>query len=217
MRGHLPDYVVVEGPIGVGKTSLVNRLADTFGHAPLLERAEDNPFLERFYQDGAPAALPTQLHFLFQRSRQLQQLLQRDLFSTRVVADFLFDKDRLFAQLNLDADELSLYDEVYARLAMETLVPDLVIYLQAPVEVLMRRVQRRGRAQERRLAADYLERVTDAYTRFFYHFDACPVLIVNAAAINLIDGDADYHALLDELAAPLQGKRYFNPAPLGLA
>jgi deoxyguanosine kinase len=213
----LPDYVVVEGPIGVGKTSLAKRLAETFGHAPLLERAEDNPFLERFYEDGTLAALPAQLHFLFQRSRQLHALRQRDLFSARLVADFLFEKDRLFAELNLDVHELALYEEVYARLAMETLAPDLVIYLQAPVDVLMQRVRKRGRVQEKGLTAGYLERVADSYTRFFYYFDTCPVLIVNAAGINLIDSDADYRTLLDELARPVQGKRYFNPAPLGLA
>lgn len=211
-----PEFIVVEGPIGVGKTSLVERLAETFACPSLLERAEENPFLERFYQDTRAAAFPAQLHFLFQRSRQLDQLHQRDLFASRLVADFMFDKDRLFARLNLDDAELALYDEVYARLSMDAPRPDLVVYLQAPVEVLMQRVRKRDRAVEKTLTAGYLARLADAYARFFYHYDQAPVLIVNAGEINPLDNEADYRMLLDEICRPQLGKRYFNPSPLGI-
>ena len=138
------------------------------------------------------------------------------MFDARLVADFMFDKDRLFAQINLDTHELALYEEVYSRLAIEALTPDLVIYLQAPSEVLLERVRRRDRAEEKALGAAYLGRVAEAYTRFFYRFDRCPVLIVNAALIDPINNDADYEMLLAQLAEPIQGRRYFNPAPLGI-
>lgn len=211
-----PEYIVVEGPIGVGKTSLVRRLGDSIGAGCLLERAEENPFLERFYRDPRAAAFPAQLHFLFQRSRQLQQLQQRDLFHARLVADFLFAKDRLFAELNLDPDELALYDEVYGRLAMHAPPPDLVVYLQAPVDVLMQRVRRRGRVQEKTLAPDYLQAVADAYARFFAGFDSAPVLFVDTADLNPVDSDIDFAALRDEILRPPAGRRYFNPPPLGI-
>jgi len=211
-----PGFIVVEGPIGVGKTSLVNRLAESFSCPSLLERAEENPFLARFYQDGRSAAFPAQLHFLFQRSRQLDQLRQRDLFADRLVADFMFDKDRLFAELNLQRDELALYDEVYARLAMDAPQPDLVVYLQAPVDVLMQRVRKRNRPEESTLSPDYLARLAEAYARFFYFYEQAPVLIVNAGEINPLQSDADYQTLLDQISQPQHGKRYFNPSPLAI-
>lgn len=211
-----PEFIVIEGPIGVGKTSLVQRLADRLGCPSLLERAEENPFLERFYHNARDAAFPAQLHFLFQRSRQLEQLRQRDLFASRLVADFLFDKDRLFAELNLQHDELALYDEVYNRLAMDAPRPDLVVYLQAPVDVLMQRVRRRARPQEHTLSGDYLARVSEAYTRFFYTYDDAPVLIVNASHINPVESTADFEGLLQEICRPQSGKRYFNPSPLAI-
>ncbi len=211
-----PGFVVVEGPIGVGKTSLVQRLAESFSCASLLERAEENPFLDRFYSDPRRAALPAQLFFLFQRSRQLEGLRQGDLFRGALISDFMFEKDRLFAELNLDRHELDLYRTVYAQLAMETPVPDLVVYLQAPVEVLQERIVRRDRSIERRIDPDYLHRLTAAYTEFFYHYSAAPLLIVNAAQINPIDSDADYQQLLRQICGAGPGKHYFNPLPLGL-
>jgi deoxyadenosine/deoxycytidine kinase len=214
--GQAPEFIVVEGPIGVGKTSLARRLAGSLSCPSLLEQAEENPFLEHFYQDARAAAFPAQLHFLFQRSRQLDQLRQRDLFASRLVADFMFDKDRLFAELNLAREELALYDEVYRRLSMEAPKPDLIVYLQAPVEVLMQRVRRRDRAIEKTLSADYLERLSEAYARFFYFYEASPVLIVNAAEINPIESAADYAALLLEICRPRHGRRYFNPSPLDI-
>jgi len=211
-----PEFIVVEGPIGVGKTSLVERLSERFSCPSLLERAEENPFLERFYRDARAAAFPAQLHFLFQRSRQLDQLKQRDLFATRLVADFLFEKDRLFAELNLQADELALYEEVYSRLAMDAPQPDLVIYLQAPLDVLLERVRKRNRPEERSLSAAYLERLSEAYARFFYYYERAPVLIVNAAEINPLESDADLQALLQEIMTTRHGKHYFNPSPLAI-
>lgn len=211
-----PEFIVVEGPIGVGKTSLATRLADSLACPRLLEQAEENPFLERFYRDARAAAFPAQLHFLFQRSRQLEQLRQRDLFANRLVADFMFQKDRLFAELNLAREELALYDEVYGRMSMDAPRPDLVVYLQAPVDVLLQRVRRRDRAMERSLSTDYLARLTDAYARFFYFYQESPVLIVNAAEINPVENAADYAALLAEICRPRRGRHYFNPSPLAI-
>lgn len=214
--GKLPGFVVVEGPIGVGKTSLVNRLADSFSCSRLLEMVDDNPFLERFYQDPKAAAFPAQLHFLFQRSRQLEGLHQGDLFRTALVSDFMFEKDRLFAGLTLDRHELALYEQVYDKLAMEAPRPDLVIYLQAPVEVLMQRIQRRARSQERRISSDYLQRLSATYTEFFYRYNDAPLLIVNTEGINPVDNEADYQLLLKRICEAGPGKHYFNPAPLVL-
>jgi deoxyguanosine kinase len=206
-------YLVVEGPIGVGKTSLAQRLAKTFGGELLLERAEDNPFLERFYRDPRNAALPTQLSFLFQRARQLQQLRQGDIFQPMRVADFLLEKDPLFASLNLDDEELKLYEQVYQHLTLDAPRPDLVIYLQAPVDVLSQRIARRGIGYERYIQHEYLERVVDAYSRFFYHYASSPLLIVNAAGINPVESETDYALLVKEIGRVKSGRHYFNPAP----
>ncbi len=209
-----PGYLVVEGPIGVGKTSLVKRLADSFGCETLLERPEENPFLERFYQDGKKSAFPTQLFFLFQRSQQLQELSHDDLFRSTMVADFMLEKDRIFASLNLDQDELELYEKVYSKLNPEAPVPDLVVYLQAPAEVLQRRVRGRSRAHEMNLSLDYLQRLGDAYAEFFHHYDDSPLLIINAAEINPVEREEDYQLLLEQICSVRSGKHYFNPGPL---
>ncbi len=211
-----PEFIVIEGPIGVGKTSLVRKLSESFACETLLERAEENPFLDRFYRDPAAAAFPAQLHFLFQRSRQLAHLRQRGLFSDQLIADFLFAKDRLFAQINLQADELALYDEVYHRLSLDAPAPDLVIYLQASPDVLMARVRKRGRPQEKALKTEYLLKVADAYTAFFYRFESAPVLIVNTESFNPIDNEQDYQMLLSRLYEPHFGRSYFNPSPLAI-
>jgi len=209
-------HIVVEGPIGAGKTTLARRLADTFNAELVLEAADENPFLERFYQDPRHAALPTQLFFLFQRARQLQAMRQADLFAPVRVADFLMDKDPLFAELTLEPDELRLYEQAYEQLTLELPAPDLVIYLQAPVEVLQARIAKRGRAAERGIGADYLLRVVEAYARFFYHFDKAPLLIVNAAEIDLSSGEHDYQQLLAQVQSMRSGRHFFNPLPIGL-
>ncbi len=204
-------YVVVEGPIGVGKTSLARRLAKSFGSELVLEQGDENPFLERFYKNPRAAAFQTQLYFLFQRSRQLQDLRQADLFERVRVADYLLDKDRLFARLTLDEEELGLYEQVYAKLAIDAPVPDLVVYLQAPVDVLLERIARRGIDYEQTIERRYLERLVEAYARFFLEYEAAPVLMVNAAEIDPVGNEQDYGVLLAEIARARKGRHYFNP------
>lgn len=203
-------YVAVEGPIGVGKTTLARRLARSFGSDLILEMAEENPFLKQFYEDPRAAALPTQLFFLFQRVRQVRAMRQSDLFRPVQVCDFLLQKDRLFAELTLSSEELKLYDQVYAGLAMEAPAPDLVIYLQAPVPVLMERIARRGVACEQSISEDYLRRLVNAYVDFFYRYNDSPLLIVNAAEIDLADVEADYEALLALVRNRPVGRQYVN-------
>ena len=207
-----PRFIVVEGPIGVGKTSLAKRLAESFGSDLILEQPEENPFLERFYRNRRTAALPAQLFFLFQRVRQIEEIRQSDLFSPVRIADFLLEKDRLFAEVNLDPNELTLYQQVYDTLNPDPPSPDLVIYLQAPPDVLMRRVAGRGLAYEKSIEADYLERLGEAYARFFYEYDAAPLLIVNAAAIDPIHRELDYRELLRAIHRTRHGRHFFNPA-----
>lgn len=209
-------YIVVEGPIGVGKTSLAKRLAETMHGTAVLENAEVNPFLERFYHNPRLGALPTQLHFLFQRARQLDELRQADLFKPLRVADFCMDKDRLFAQITLDDEELRLYDQVRAHMNLDLSPPDLVIYLQAPVETLLARITRRGVAYERLIESSYLQRLSSAYTEFFYHYDAAPLLIVNAAEIDPINNERDYQLLLEQVQKIKSGRHYFNPLSLAV-
>jgi deoxyadenosine/deoxycytidine kinase len=204
-------FVVVEGPIGVGKTSLARRLAKSFGSELVLEQGDENPFLERFYRNPRAAAFQTQLYFLFQRARQMQELRQADLFERVRVSDYLLDKDRLFARLTLDDEEFALYDQVYARLAIDAPVPDLIVYLQAPVDVLLERIARRGIQYEQAIERRYLERLVESYSRFFLEFDAAPVLIVNAAEIDLVGSDVDYAGLLAEVTRARRGRHYFNP------
>ncbi len=211
-----PDYIVVEGPVGVGKTSLAKRLAQTFGTELLLEGADENPFLQRFYQDPKNAALPTQLFFLFQRAQQVQELRQGDMFRPVRVADFLIEKDRLFAQVTLENEELKLYDQAYQHLVLDAPVPDLVIYLQAPVNVLLERIRKRNRDYEQYIDADYLKRLVDAYTRFFHQYSQAPLLIVNAAEINLVGNEMDYNSLLEQISNMKSGRHYFNPLPFEL-
>ena len=209
-----PRFIVVEGPIGVGKTTLARRLADTFGSELLLEGAEENPFLERFYQDPRSAALPVQMFFLFQRARQMQELRQGDMFEPVRVADFMLEKDRLFAELTLDTDELRLYEQAYGLLTLDAPKPDLVVYLQAPVEILMGRIIGRARPGEEYISPDYLHKVVSSYARFFYNYDAAPLLIVNAAEIDLAHSDRDYQQLLEQIRAIRSGRHYFNPLPM---
>lgn len=204
-------YVVVEGPIGVGKTSLARRLAKSFGSELVLEQGDENPFLERFYRNPRAAAFQTQLYFLFQRARQIQDLRQADLFERVRVADYLLDKDRLFARLTLDDEEFALYEQVYERLAIDAPVPDLVVYLQAPVEILLERIARRGIQYEQIIERRYLERLVESYSRFFLEYDTAPVLMVNASEIDLVGSDADYASLLREVARARKGRHYFNP------
>ncbi|MDX1491167.1 MAG: deoxynucleoside kinase [Pseudohongiellaceae bacterium] len=208
-----PKFIAVEGPIGVGKTSLTRRLAETFNYETLLEKPEENPFLERFYYNPKQNALATQLFFLFQRSRQIQDLRQDDLFQPVRVADFLIDKDMLFARQILDDDEYQLYQQVFNHLTIDAPTPDLVIYLQAPANVLLQRIQKRGIAAERNIQKEYLENLNEAYTNFFYYYDRSPLLIVNSADIDLVDNDEDYAQLVEQILSGMNGTHYFNPKP----
>ncbi|MGM0634000.1 MAG: deoxynucleoside kinase [Pseudomonadota bacterium] len=208
-----PRFIAVEGPIGVGKTSLAIRLADTFGYDLLLEKPEENPFLERFYQNPKQHALATQLFFLFQRARQIQEIRQEDLFTPVHVTDFLIDKDSLFARQNLDADEFGIYRQVYDHLTIDAPTPDLVIYLQAPTPVLLNRIRKRGITAEQQITAEYLERLNTAYTEFFHYFDRAPLLIVNSSEIDLVNNDRDFRQLVEQVLSTPQGTHYFNPAP----
>ena len=212
----LPRYIAVEGPIGVGKTRLTKNLAETFNYDLLLERAEDNPFLERFYAGEVNAALPTQLFFLFQRVQQINALRQADLFQPVRIADFLIEKDQLFAQVTLDSQELSLYQQVYNQVTIDAPVPDLVIYLQAPVEILLARIGRRGIKSERSINAGYLHQLNEAYTRFFHYYDSSPLLIINAAEIDWVNNARDYQDLVDYILSIKSGRHYYNPRSLRL-
>ena len=207
----LPDkyrYVVVEGPIGVGKTSLARRFAQHIGAAELLEKPLENPFLARFYQDPPRHALATQLFFLFQRGNEVRDLAQMDLFHSSTVADYLFDKDPLFARLNLSDAEFALYQQIYHTLQLQAPVPDLVIYLQAAPETLVQRVRRRAQPYEQNISDDYLLRVAQGYSDFFYHYDAAPVMMVNTERLNFEEGVEDF-ALLLQCIGEMRGPREF--------
>lgn len=203
-------HIVVEGPIGVGKTSLARRLAAHLEAQPFLEQPELNPFLTRFYQDQQRYALPTQLFFLFQRMDQLRDLAQPDFFSRTVVADYLLEKDPLFAQLTLSDDEYRLYREIYERVSPQAPTPDLVIYLQARPETLIARVRKRGIDMERRISDDYLTLLAERYSRFFYHYNAAPVMVVNSENLNFVDRDDDFRLLLERIEAMRGQRGYFN-------
>jgi len=204
-------FIAVEGPIGVGKTSLARRLSNSLSAQAILEEAAQNPFLERFYKNPRAGALPAQLYFLLQRAQQLAALKQADLFAPLRVADYLLEKDRLFARVTLDDAEYALYEQLYARLDIQVPKPDLVVYLQAPVDVLLERIARRGVAYEQYIDRGYLERLNEAYARFFHEFDAAPLLIVNAASIDPINNQRDYDELLAAIKRMSRGRLYYNP------
>jgi deoxyadenosine/deoxycytidine kinase len=208
-----PRFIAVEGPIGVGKTSLTKRLAETFNYELLLENAEENPFLDRFYQNPRQHALATQLFFLFQRAQQIADSRQSDLFEPVRVSDFLIDKDRLFAELNLEKDEYDLYHKVYQHLVIDAPKPDLVIYLQAPTEVLLQRIQKRGIPSEQMIESEYLNQLNRAYTEFFHYYSDSKLLIVNSAEIDLVANDEDYEQLVTYILSLPNGTHYFNPKP----
>lgn len=210
----IPRYIAIEGPIGVGKTSLAKRLAESFNYDILLEKSDENPFLDRFYQNPRQHALATQLFFLFQRTQQLQDLRQDDMFEPVRVADFLIEKDRLFARQNLDGDEFQLYENVYQHLTIDAPKPDLVIYLQAPADVLFERIQNRGIASEQLIDRAYLLNLIDAYTNYFHYYDESTLLVVNSAEIDLVNNNEDYELLVSHIKSIQKGSRhFFNPKP----
>ncbi len=207
-------YIVVEGPIGVGKTHLVKRLAESFMGETILEQPEQNPFLEKFYLQPKQSALPTQLSFLMQRVKLSKSLNQEDLFTDVHIADFMVEKDRLFAQISLDDDELALYNMVYDNLTMHHRTPDLVIYLQASLPILKSRIATRGIRYEQYVEDAYLKRLVDSYADFFHYYDAAPLLIVNAEQIDLVKSEQDYQQLLEQICNLQTGRHYYNPLPV---
>jgi deoxyguanosine kinase len=201
---------VVEGPIGVGKTSLARRLGGRLSADLVLEQPAENPFMARFYQDMARYALPTQLFFLFQRARMIEPLKQSDMFARPAVADFLLDKDPLFARITLSSDEFALYQKIYESLRPQAPAPDLVIYLQAPPAVLVERVKRRAAGFERGISEEYLALLTESYARFFYHYTAAPVLIVNSENLNFVERDADFELLVSRIRGMKSRREFFS-------
>ena len=203
-------YVVIEGPIGVGKTSLAKRMAEHLGADALLEEPDANPFLPKFYRDMRRHAFSTQMFFLFQRVAQVSDLKQRELFEKLTISDFLLEKDPLFARMTLTDEEFSLYQRIYQQLAPQAPTPDLVIYLQAPVEALISRVNRRGNDYERNISEEYLRRLAASYTEYFYRYDSSPLLIVNSGRLNFVDRSEDFELLLQRINAMRGGREFFN-------
>jgi deoxyadenosine/deoxycytidine kinase len=209
-----PPLIAIEGPIGVGKTTLAKRLATTIGSEVVLENVDNNPFLERFYQNRSQAALATQLFFLFQRSQQIHDMRQNDMFAQNRVLDFLIQKDKLFAKVNLDDEEYKLYSQVYDKMLIDAPKPDLVVYLQAPTDTLMQRIDSRGVAAERRIEKAYLEQLNQAYSEFFLYYDASPLLIVNSKDIDFANSDEDYEILVQQILNTRSGRHFYNPSLL---
>ena len=204
-------YIVIEGPIGCGKTTLARLLSEKFNVQLLSEKAEENPFLPRFYQDAQRYALPTQLFFLFQRSRQISDMNQRDMFTAPTVADFFLEKDPLFARLNLDDEEYTLYHQIYTHLQLKSPKPDLIIYLQTPVDELAERIEERNISYEQEIPREYIERLADAYSEFFHSYDASPVLIVNNEKLNITKDETALNLLIERIGQIQSSREYFNP------
>ena len=204
-------YIVIEGPIGCGKTTLARLLSEKFNVQLLSEKAEENPFLPRFYQDAQRYALPTQLFFLFQRSRQISDMNQLDMFTAPTVADFFLEKDPLFARLNLDDEEYTLYHQIYTHLQLKSPKPDLIIYLQTPVDELAERIEERNISYEQEIPREYIERLADAYSEFFHSYDASPVLIVNNEKLNITKDETALNLLIDRIGQIKSSREYFNP------
>ena len=215
LRERLPQpYIAVEGPIGVGKTTLAKRLAELFDYQLLLEDAHENPFLDKFYENRRQNALATQLFFLFQRVQKMDDLKQQDMFKPLRIADFLIDKDPIFAEVNLDPDEFELYRKVYSQMTVDAPTPDLVIYLQASVDRLLERIDRRGIASERTISRQYLEELNEVYSEFFLYYDAAPLLIVNANQLDLVSRQEDFAQLVDYALDIKAGRHYYNPTSI---
>jgi deoxyadenosine/deoxycytidine kinase len=204
-------YIVIEGPIAVGKTSLAHRLADVFGARVVLEESEENPFLRRFYDNPEKYAFAAQIFFLLNRYRQQAELKQLELFEQSIVADYLFAKDQIFARLNLDSDEFSLYQQIYRMLDARIVRPDLVIYLEARGDVLWKRLRRRDREYERRVAPAYLERVAEAYRQFFHNYNESPLLVVQSSGIDFVENPADFADLVKEIEGVRRGVQHYVP------
>ena len=206
-----PQYIAVEGPIGVGKTTLVKILAAEFQARDIYEKAEDNPFISRFYQDRRKYAFQTQIFFLFSRFQQQMELLQQDLFNRVTISDYLFEKDKVFAYLNLDSDELELYEKIYKILSPRLRQPDLVIYLQGSTEVLLQRIRGRNKPYERNITSDYIEELNQAYNQFFFHYDASPLLVISTSGVDFIQSPEEVTQLVREIRTAKSVMQYYIP------
>ncbi len=204
-------YIVVEGPIGVGKTSLIELIGENFGSRVVLERVTENPFLPRFYQNPKRYAFQAQMFFLLSRYQQQRELSQQDLFNQSIVCDYLFAKDRIFASVNLDDDELALYQQIYELMDQRIPRPDLVIYLQAPTEVLRQRIKLRGRGYEREISREYIEAINEAYNRFFFSYNKTPLLIINTAEVDFVRNPEDFQDLVREIQRMKKGVQFYIP------
>ena len=211
MKDLASKYIVIEGPIGVGKTSLANKLSLEWDAELILENIDDNPFLSKFYKNQREVSLQTQLYFLLTRTRQVQAFKQQDIFSKPRVSDFMLQKDRIFAQVTLNNEEYDLYDQLYSYMTVDIPQPDLLIYLHAPVKVLMKRIKKRGRNFEKYITNEYLEKLNSMYLKFFNTYNGSPILIVNAEDIDFVKNKIDYKNLLDKIYSIEKGKHYFNP------
>ena len=205
-------YIAVEGVLGVGKTSLCEQLAKAFNARLILEATEENPFLEKFYKDMRGNAFPTQIFFLLSRYRQQMEIAQGDLFRRNLICDYLFAKDRIFAYLNLEENELNLYERLCGLLREQVVKPDLTIYLQASTEVLQQRLGRRGRTFEKGLNRDYLERLNQAYNYYFFHYQETPLLVVNTSDIDFVHSDEDLQDLIAYIRTMGKGTQYYKPS-----
>ena len=208
---HHTRYIVTDGPLGVGKTSLTTLLAKELGAHLVLEQAEENPFLAHFYRDPARYRFQTQMFFLLSRFSQHQEMAQPDLFTRNTISDYLFDKDRIFAYLNLDENELALYEQVYKILEPKIIRPDLVIFLQADADTLLRRIKQRGRPYEKEISPDYLSSVNEAYNQFFFRYTDTPLLVINTSDIDFVHRREDLDDLLKQILNMKQGTQYYVP------
>ena len=204
--------IIIEGPIGVGKTSLTKKIANNYTFTSLLEAADENPFLQRFYKDSEKFAFPTQLFFLFQRLEQIQKYAQRDLFTENIISDFMLEKDPIFASLTLNDDELFLYQKIFHSQTSQLPIPDLVIYLQASPELLFKRIKKRGSLMETNISIEYLQKLCSAYNKFFYQYSLAPMLIINTASFNPIENDKDFTAFINQISNLRGKKTFFNSA-----
>ena len=204
-------YVAIEGTIGVGKTSLANLLSDRLGAKLVLEEFEDNPFLADFYEDPERNAFQTQLWFLLQRYQQQQDLRQVDMFQNLVITDYMFVKDRLFASLNLNEKEMSLYDTVANMMERNVIGPDLVIFLQADTETLMRNIARRGREFEKNMSEDYIDALNQVYNEYFFRYQETPLVIINTNNIDFVHNQGDLDEVINYIRQPVSGTKFFNP------
>jgi len=211
----IPRYIAIEGPIGVGKSSLAKILAQKYASRLVKEEVEGNPFLERFYENPRKYAFQTQLFFLLSRYRQQRELAQGDLFEAGVVCDYILAKDKIFALINLEDDEISLYESIYKLLVSTLPKPDLVIYLQARPEVLLSRVRKRGIAYERNISLDYLRTLSDAYNEYFFHYNETPLLVVNTSEIDFVESPRDLEHLVREVKSVKRGTQHYIPLGSG--